>query len=176
MEKSYLSNERIYLRAVEPEDLELLYRVENDPSLWEVSSFTTPYSRFVLKQYIENSQNDVFSDKQLRLMIVRQSDHIALGAIDLTDFLPLHSRAAVGVALLKEYRHGGYGKDALTLLCTYVFDFLQLKQLYAQIPVDNEASIALFASCGFVRCGLLKAWLQITGTYKDAVVMQCVRE
>lgn len=176
MEKSYLSGERVYLRAVEPEDLELLYHIENDPALWEISCFTVPYSYFALKQYIESTQNDVYIDKQIRMMIIRQSDNEVLGSIDITDFVPLHSRAAVGVVLLKEYRNEGYGKEALMLLCEYAFAFLHLKQLYAHIPADNEASLALFAFCGFVRCGLLKDWLHIGGQYKDVVVMQHVRD
>lgn len=33
-----LENERIVLRALEPEDLEVLFRWENDASLWELGS------------------------------------------------------------------------------------------------------------------------------------------
>lgn len=92
MKQSFLTNERIYLRAVEPEDLDIMYEMENDPSMWDISSFTVPYSRFVLKQYIEGSQSDMFADKQLRLMIMRRNDNRALGTVDITDFVPLHSR------------------------------------------------------------------------------------
>jgi len=175
MPTSYLTNDRIYLRAVEPEDLEIFYRMENDPDFWEISSFTVPYSRYVLTQYIENSANDMFADKQLRLMIVRKTDHVTLGTIDLTDFIPLHSRAAVGIALLEEYRGSGYAKDALSLLCDYVFGFLRIKQLYAHIPIDNEASRKLFANSGFQECGIMKDWLRTGEDYKDVVMMQLIR-
>ena len=92
MKQSFLSNDRIYLRAVEPEDMDVMYEMENDPSMWDISNFTVPYSRYVLRQYIEGSQCDVFADKQLRLMIMSKSDHRVLGTIDITDFVPLHSR------------------------------------------------------------------------------------
>lgn len=176
MKKSYLTNERIYLRAVEPEDLEIFYKMENDPAFWEISSFTVPYSRYVLTQYIENSANDMFADKQLRLMIVRHSDHSVLGTIDITDFIPLHSRAAVGIALLEEYRGNGYAKDALSLLCDYALGFLQMKQLYAHIPTDNKASLDLFTRCGFQICGTMKDWLKTGDGYKDVVMMQFFSE
>lgn len=175
MPTSYLSNERIYLRAIEPEDLQLFYQMENDPAFWEISNFTVPYSRYVLTQYIENSANDMFADKQLRLIIARQSDHVALGTIDITDFIPLHSRAAVGIALLEEHRGHGYAKDALSLLCDYAFGFLRMKQLYAHIPVDNKASQNLFTHCGFQTCGVMKDWLQVSNGYKDVVMMQLIR-
>lgn len=32
MKQSFLSNDRIYLRAVEPEDMDVMYEMENDPS------------------------------------------------------------------------------------------------------------------------------------------------
>ena len=104
MKQSFLINDRIYLRAVEPEDMDVMYEMENDPSMWDISNFTVPYSRYVLRQYIEGSQCDVFADKQLRLMIVRKSDHCILGTIDITDFVPLHSRGEVGIAIHKDYR------------------------------------------------------------------------
>ena len=90
MRQSFLMNDRIYLRAVEPEDMDIMYEMENDPSMWDISNFTVPYSRYVLRQYIEGSQCDVFADKQLRLMMVRKSDQCILGTIDITDFVPLH--------------------------------------------------------------------------------------
>ena len=125
MRQSFLMNERIYLRAVEPEDMDIMYEMENDPSMWDISNFTVPYSRYVLRQYIEGSQCDVFADKQLRLMIVRKSDQCILGTIDITDFVPLHSRGEVGIAVHKDYRLQGYATDALKLLCEYAFDFLE---------------------------------------------------
>ena len=47
MKQSFLNNDRIYLRAVEPEDLDVMYEMENDPSMWDISNFTVPYSRYV---------------------------------------------------------------------------------------------------------------------------------
>ena len=159
MKHTYFVNDRIRLRAMEPEDLELICEMENDPQQWDISNFTVPYSRYVMKQYMENSQCDMFADKQLRMMVVRLEDHATIGTIDITDFSPMHARGEVGIVIRKEFRGAGYAKDALTLLCDYAFDFLRMKQLVVHIATDNEASMRLFASCGFVQCGLLKDWL-----------------
>ena len=78
MKHIYFVNERIRLRAMEPEDLELICEMENDPQQWDISNFTVPYSRYVMKQYMENSQCDMFSDKQLRMMVVRLEDHATI--------------------------------------------------------------------------------------------------
>lgn len=175
MKHSYFTNGHIRLRAMEPEDLELIYGIENDPQLWDISNFTVPYSRYVIKQYMESSQCDVFSDKQLRMMIERIEDGMTMGIIDVTDFAPMHGRGEVGIVIRREFRGEGYAKDALTLLCEYVFDFLHLKQLIVHITTDNEVSMRLFASCGFIQCGLLKEWLFMEGEYKDVVLLQRLR-
>lgn len=172
MSNTYLNNDRIYLRAVEPEDLDFMYNMENDPLLWDISSFTVPYSRYTLRQYIENNQNDIFADKQLRLMIIKKSDSIVLGTVDLSDFMPLHARAAIGIALLKNYRKEGYASDALKLVCDYAFNYLNLHQIYAYISIENQNSIGLFATNGFMRTGLLEDWLSYNNRFIDAIIMQ----
>ena len=129
--------------------------MENDPETWDVSNFSVPYSRYVLKQYIEDSQCDMFADKQLRLMIVRRTDDVV-----------------VGIAVRKEFRGNGYAGEALTLMCDYLFRFLFVHQLTAHVAVDNEASRRLFAGAGFVECGVLKEWWFAGGRYLDVVLLQ----
>lgn len=175
MKHNYFISDHVRLRAMEPEDLELIYEMENDPQEWDISNFTVPYSRYVMKQYLQDSQCDMFADKQLRLIIVRLEDGRPIGTIDVTDFVPMHSRGEVGIVLRKEFRGKGYAKEALTLLCDYVFDFLRLRQLIAHIATDNEASLRLFASCGFVQCGVLKDWLCVEGHFKDVALLQRIR-
>ena len=57
-----LEENGIKLRAPEPEDLDCMFRFENIVDLWDISNTTGPYSRFHLKQYIEQTQNDLFTD------------------------------------------------------------------------------------------------------------------
>ncbi|MGI6794606.1 GNAT family N-acetyltransferase [Bacteroides sp. KG68] len=176
MNKSYFCGERVCLRAMEPEDLEVMYEMENDPQMWGITNFTVPYSKFVLKQYIENSECDMFADRQLRLMIVRIEDNAVIGTIDITEFVPMHARGEIGIAIRRKYQGNGYAKEALSLLCNYAFDFLHMKQLIVHITSDNEASIRLFESCGFVSCGLLREWWRVEGSYKDVVLLQCFQK
>ena len=133
MKTTYLKGEHLRLRAVEPEDLDLLYTMENDPETWDVSNFNVPYSRYALRQYIENSQCDMYADRQLRLMIVHLEDEEVLGTLDITDFAPLHARGEVGISIRREFQGKGYATEALGLLCAYAFNFLHLKQLVAHI-------------------------------------------
>ena len=64
-----LSNDKVVLRALEPEDVELLYGWENDSDLWQVSNTLAPFSKYVLTQFIESQMQDIYQTRQMRLVI-----------------------------------------------------------------------------------------------------------
>lgn len=167
-----LKGKDIYLRALEPEDLDFVHAIENHESVWEISNTQTPYSRFLIKQYLENAHKDIFEVKQLRLVISNYND-IALGMIDLFDFDFKNSRAGVGI-LIKETseRQKGVGNEALGLLIKYCNTHLNLHQLYCNISEDNQASLNLFSKHGFEIIGLKKDWNLINGSYKNEYLLQ----
>lgn len=169
---------KIKLRALEPEDIELLYKWENEQSIWHVSNTLAPFSKYILKKYIENSHLDLYQTKQLRLMIDILSEHktVTVGAIDLFDFDPYHLRAGVGVLIAREKdRNKGIAEMALKELMNYAFNVLHLHQLYCNIASDNLASLKLFQKAGFVVCGTKKDWLKIADGYKDELLLQIIR-
>lgn len=169
-----LKGKRIYLRALEPEDLSFLHRIENDENIWELSHTQTPYSQYVLKQYLSNSHQDIFEAKQLRLIISNYDDK-PLGMIDLFDFDFKNSRAGVGILVQElEDRQQGYGKEALQLLIDYCFTHLNLHQLYCNISEENNASINLFINQGFQKVGVKKDWIYSNRTYKNELLFQLI--
>lgn len=133
-----LDGKGIKLRALEPEDLDFLYAIENNESFWEVSHTQTPFSKYVLKQYLENAHIDVFESKQLRLLIEEKSTNKQLGLIDLFDFNPQHKRAGVGILIHPDFQQSGFATAALSILINYTFTHLNLHQLYANILADNS--------------------------------------
>ena len=167
-----LKGKHIYLRALEPEDLDFIYTIENDESLWEISNTQTPYSKFLIKQYLEHSHKDIYEVKQLRL-IISNYDNIALGMIDIFDFDFKNSRAGIGVLVKEEpNRQKGYGSEALKLLIDYCDAYLGLHQLFCNISEDNLASIKLFENHGFVKVGLKKDWTKLGDSYKNEYLFQ----
>lgn len=169
-----LKGEHIYLRALEPEDLEFIHTIENDESVWEISNTITPYSKFLIKQYLKQSHKDIFEVKQLRL-VISSYDDVALGMIDLFDFDFKNSRAGVGI-LVKELndRAKGFGSEALKLLINYSFTHLGLHQLYCNVSEENDISIKLFTKQGFKKIGLKKDWILVNGSYKNEYIFQLI--
>lgn len=171
-EKDILFDGIYRLRAPEPEDLDVLFGMENDTSLWMASGNAVPYSRYQIKKYIVQSQHDFYTDRQVRFMIVREADSVVMGSIDLTDIDPYNGRAEIGIALLAEYRGQGIASAALKIVSGYAKSVLRLRQLFCHVPSDNKQSIKLFASNGFNKSGRLKDWLVKGESYNDVVIMQ----
>lgn len=171
-----LKSENIFLRALEPEDLDFIYNIENDLSVWEVSNTQTPYSRFLIKQYLENAHQDIYEAKQLRLVICKNDNSDTIGLIDLFDFDPKNNRVGVGLVIQKEEFKGvGWGTEALSLIIEYAFGFLNVHQLYANIHTENEPSLRLFTKFGFQKIGIKKHWNFSGGSYKDEAMFQLIK-
>jgi len=168
-----LENARIRLRALEPSDIDLLYKWENNTDVWIISSTQTPFSREILNRYIEASEQDIYSAKQLRLMIeARDQANKAIGTIDLFDFDPNNRRAGVGVLIAPEERGKHYGSDALETIINYSYKVLNLHQLYANVLNTNEESVAMFEKCGFSVIGIKKEWVRSPEGWLDEYMLQ----
>ncbi|MDR1372024.1 MAG: GNAT family N-acetyltransferase [Dysgonamonadaceae bacterium] len=169
---SFLSNSRLFIRALEPEDLDVLYRWENDTDIWRYGSSIKPYSRFALEEYIADSVQSILTVKQLRMMIVEKDTDMAVGTLDLYDYDPINLRAGVGILLDSRVRRRGYGKESLEMLHSYSEHFLNIHSHYAYIQKGNTASYKLFYSCGYKKSGLLKDWLKTGSGFADVIIMQ----
>jgi diamine N-acetyltransferase len=168
----FLENEVLKLRAVEPEDLDRLYAWENNPQLWTVGNTRNPYSRFVLKQYILNSDKDIYENKELRLMMVNKATGETIGTVDLFDFDIHHSRVALGLYVDAAFQGNGFAKIALTLIEEYVFNFLKINQLYCHISESNSASRKLFENENYEVNGILKNWIKTPQGFENIIVFQ----
>ena len=163
----------ITLRAPEPEDLELCYRLENDETLWSVGAARTHFSRYALKQYLAGGAQDIFQAGELRLVIELPDSGTAIGFIDLTSFSAMDERAEVGIALLPEYRHRGLGTAALRALEHYAGNTLHLRLLYAMVSsAGDPGNPQFFTQAGYNHVATLPEWHYYDGKSHDIRVFQ----
>jgi diamine N-acetyltransferase len=172
-----ITGKKIFLRAIEPTDVGLMYRWENDLTIWPVSGTLTPFSRTTVEQFVNMAHQDIYTNKQLRLAIDKfmgdENPPVTVGFIDLFDFEPAHMRAGVGILIGdKESRRQGLAAEALELMTMYAFKILHLHQLYCHIHVDNEASIRLFSAGGYACTGELTDWTLNNGSWTNVYFMQ----
>ncbi|MBN2745963.1 MAG: GNAT family N-acetyltransferase [Bacteroidales bacterium] len=167
-----LENDQIYLRVAEIKDVDFLLQTENNSEYWHVSGTLFPYSRFELESFILNNSHDLFTEKQLRLMICEMTSDNLVGMVDLFDYHPMHRRAGVGIIVDEVVRHQGVASQALNLVCEYAKTILQLNQLYCEVQTDNFTSLKLFEKLGFVKIGVKKQWVFVDNQWKDVCFFQ----
>ena len=169
-----LAGEDIRLRAVEPGDIDAMYRWENDPALWEGDTLHEPLSRHALERFVEEQRYDIFQTRQQRLIIERMKDERTMGCVDLFEVEPLHCRAGVGIVIYPtEERRKGYASEALRLLEGYAQESLRMHQLWCDVAVGNTASRALFRKAGYEEAGRKRDWVWMAeGGYCDTLTLQ----
>lgn len=167
----YLQNDILKLRAPEPEDLELLYLWENMPDYWETGNTRQPYSKFALKEYISQTNTNLYESNQLRLMMEDLKTSETVGTVDLFDFDLHNGRIALGLFVAPEFQKKGYAKAALQITEEYVFGFLKINQLYCHIAKNNHASIQMFEKENFSK-SILKNWIKSPSGFEDIIVFQ----
>ncbi len=167
-----LENSVIRLRGLEPEDINFLYQTENTVELWEISNSLQPFSKYILQKYIENSHLDIFTTKQVRLIIETVKEKNTAGLIELFDYEPIHLRAGIGINIVKNEQRKNYAEQAIHLIIMYCKNILRLNQIYCNISFDNTASIKLFEKVGFRHTGTKKQWLNTGEGFKDILFYQ----
>ncbi len=172
MKPSFLKDEILTLRAPEMSDLEMLFIWENDCSLWHVANTIAPYTHHQLWEYIDTYEADIFKSRQLRFVIVENSNNIPIGTVDLFDFDPVNRHASVGILIDSLHQGKGYATHALDLLASYCNEHIGMHSLLAITEKSNQSAINLFKKCGFDTCGCLRSWIRRANTYGDAVVFQ----
>lgn len=172
-----LEGKDIFLRALEPEDIDILYQWENDTDGWAVSNLFAPLSRYVLVEYLKTAHRDIFENKELRLVIALKDSGKAIGLIDLFNYDPYHNRAGVGILIAEiDDRGKGFASEALGLMVNYAFSILRLHSLYCDISETNVKSINLFENANFIQQGEKKDWLRTKDGYETEFFYQLFNE
>lgn len=171
-----LQGKNIQLRPIEPDDLNLLVNWENDPANWEVSGTIAPYSRELMRKYVNNAHLDIYKTGQLRLMIVEKESSATIGTIDIFEFDAFHQRAGLGILIADAQNRGkGLAFEAVNLVRDYCFKHLGIHQLFCNIMADNDVSLHLFKKAGFTINGTQHQWVRSNGSFKDQHFLQLIK-
>ena len=152
MKSHLLKGNNIFLRSLNSGDFDKVLSWENNPENWRVSGTTMPFSKETITDYV-NADQDIFASNQLRLIICRLDSNKVVGAVDLFDYDAFHQRAGVGILIDSAQRKKGYALEALKLIQDFSLNEIGIRNLFANILIDNAASISLFEKAGFKKIG-----------------------
>lgn len=162
-------NYELTLRAVEPEDAEMMYEAEGDPAAWIYSDYLAPMSLEMMRHYALTYDADPLRSGQLRLIIEAGGE--AAGILDLFDISARHLRADTGIYLLPSFRGKGLGIKALELVKEYCRQRLGLHQLTATVAEGNTQALNCYGKAGFTIVGKRPEWLRMPDGFEDVWLM-----
>lgn len=170
-----LVSKRITLRAVEPTDVDYLFKEENNREIWHLSNTLIPFSKNTLRDYA-NSIHDLSAQKQFRFIIELSEVKKIIGMVDLFEYDAINERVGVGIVITdNEKRNEGYALEALSNVIKYAKHTLMLNQVFCSIHASNIVSIKLFEKLEFKKMGVRKNWYKKSdGSWEDELEYQLI--
>ena len=183
---------RLRLRAVEPEDAQFMYEVENDVDSWIYGDTVAPLSYEQLSTYAMTYTADPSTDGQLRLILEMRSEDgrknceedvdtgimenihhgEAIGIVDLYGINQRHGHCFIGIYIKPTLRQMGHGREGVAQMAALARRFLNLDRICAKVVDINRRSLQFFRGCGFKECGVLSGWLKIDGERRDLHLLE----
>lgn len=167
-----LTGTKTLLRTPVIADAQFMLEIENDERYWHLSNNTSPFALEDLEEFVRTSTFNLLHDLQLRLVITEISSKEKVGLIDIFEYDPTHKRAGTGVFICDAFRGRGLAADALRVLVRYLFDVVQLRQIWSHVLTTNEASMKLYLAAGFEVTGIKKQWVLHNNAYHDEAILQ----
>lgn len=167
--------EKVKLRAIEIEDMEMLREIVNDPETEKmVGGWSFPISSYQQQKWFERVSGD---NNNLRFIIEVLETGEAIGLINLVEIDWKNRTGFHGIKLHPEAPKGkGYAKDAIMALEWYAFEQLQLNRLDGSCIVYNIASQKLYEKCGVKVEGIKRKAIFKDGKYWDQQVTGVLKE
>jgi len=168
-----MNGSKTLLRIPDLSDVDFMLAIENDEHYWHLSGTTEPFTAEDLQNFITGSTANLQNDKQVRFVIFDIKTKQRAGLIDVFEYDALNRRAGVGIFINDDFRYKGLAGDALRVLMQYLFEVLDLHQVWANVLPDNDASLKLFTAAGFEITCTKKEWIFFNNKFHNEVLMQC---
>lgn len=169
-----ISGNMVYLRAMEPEDMEMLQSMINDEA---VSNMVVGWSFPVSKKEQNDWYNRVVADSNKRFIVCLKENDQAVGMVTLTSIDLVNRSAFHGIKLHPSCPKGkGIGTDAVMTLMEYAFNQLNLNRLDGEWLLYNTASKKLYEKCGWREEGIKRKAIYRNGIYNDLAICGILKE
>lgn len=165
---------KIYLRAMEPEDMEMYRDMINDE---EVSRMVVGWSFLVSKKEQMDWYNRVVGDFNKRFTICMKENNKPVGMVTLTNIDFVNRSAFHGIKLHTSCpKRKGIGTDSVMTLMEYAFNQLNLNRLDSEWFLYNTASKRLYEKCGWHEEGIKKQAVYRDGQYHDLAISGILKD
>ena len=163
----------VRLRAREPADAIRHARWLNDIEVTRWIRVGYPQSR--VGQQRRSNVEPTPSHTRAALAI-ETLDGLHIGNCSLSTRDPANREALLGILIGEPaYRDGGYGTDAMRLLCRFGFDQMNVERIELTVYGDNARAIRVYEKVGFRHEARRRQAHFVDGRYEDVLVMGLIR-
>lgn len=166
--------DKLYLSPIdiEKESKILTKWVNEDPEIAYNNGF---YDALIGEEKMRQKL-ETWNESPFCFAIVNKQDDAFMGQISLFNIDPSKSYATLGIFLGGDYRHQGYGSEAIKLLVNYAFTAHRFKAIHLEVFKFNQKAIAAYRKIGFKECGVWHKSRYHEGKFRDIVLMEMVKK
>lgn len=159
------------LRPLELSDLAALNSWRNNRALtMQTHGFRFPISLEMDREWYKRVILEAAPVKAV--FAIQDGTGAAVGLAQLDSIDLVHRRAELGVYLGESHVRGrGLGKAAVGELCAFGFNDLNLRRIFLQVTIGNEAAIGIYRAKGFTQEGVLREHYFADGRWHDVMMM-----
>lgn len=166
-----LTGKKVFLRKLETSDLARCHAWLNEPEIFISMGTFAPRSREDHERWF---QGLIGSRTNLVFALCSRDREQHIGNVSLFNVDYLNRNAGLTIFIAEpELRGQGAGREAISLLCEYGFDYLNLHRIYCK--TDNPAAARMYEGLGFVREGTLRQQNFHRGRYIDKMLYGLLR-
>lgn len=168
-------NNRIYLRALEPDDYKVTVEWRHDE---EIENMVGGPKYFISsekeKEWVKNC---IFDNSRMVLGICLKDSGKLIGTVNIQEIDWINRSCHVPVLIGdKTEWNKGYATEARLLAIKFAFDERGMERVWATILDSNKASIRMNEKCGFKIEGVMRRAVFKGGEYHDLVMMSILKE
>lgn len=163
--------DKVWLRALEPDDYKYTHQWRTDDGTWSSVAGTKRFvsldtERRWLVSALENHEKGAV----LRFVVCLGDSNKAVGLVSATSVNHINNSCELGSLLSPEYRGRGIVQRAWLMVYDYLFSQLGMNRVECFILADNLASRRSHEKFGLVKEGIHRQAIYKDGAYKDLVV------
>jgi len=169
----FLKGETVYLRPPELSDVPHMTRWINDLEVSKYLIVRTPMSTLSEEEWVKKQGKE---DNSIYLEIVLKDGDKPIGNLSLHGIRSFDHNASLGIMIgEKAYWSNGYGSEAIKLLLSHAFNYLNLHKVSLCVLASNERAQKAYKKCGFVATGREPEEVFVDGRYEDMIFMSILR-
>ena len=170
----FLIGKRVYLRALEKEDLIYIRKWSNDHEIRKLTGEVVSMSQADADKFLERVYSD--NTREWFVIVVKENDRV-IGETGLLRMFPAWRTTDISIIIGEKDAWGkGYGTEAILLLLDYAFRCLNFHRVAIGVVAFNEKAIHFWEKVGFKKEGIQRDGYYYNHKHHDFVMMSILED